>query len=327
MQRITDKGTPMILTITRPLCTFDLETTGVDVLRDRIVDVSVVRRTSTASGAPEETVLSSLINPGRQIPADATAVHHISDADVAQAPTFEAFAPKLFAFMAGSDLSGFNVQAFDIPLLAAEFKRAGFEWPAPGTRVIDTHLIFKRLLPHSLSAAVELFCSRPHADAHRAEADALAASDVLDGQLAFFADKLPRSADELAAWCATKEPGFVDCDGKLRWQGGEATFSFGKMLGLTLRSVARDDPGFLRWVMTKDFSAEVKGLCADALKGRFPVQEPTQDAAVAPQAPPAVPFAWHQGDRCCPRATKVHCVCIASWSCPVHGSHCFGSHD
>ena len=250
----------------RPLAFFDLETTGVDLMKDRVIDVCVMRRDT----AGVETIFSTLVNPGRPIPAEATSVHHITDEMVRDAPTFEAVASRLLEAFRDADLSGFNIAGFDVPLLGAEFKRVGIDWPAPGTRVIDQHLIFKRLVPHSLASALGLYCSRKHVDAHRAEADVLACADVLDGQVRFHQD-LPADADELAAWCATKEPGFVDFDGKLRWKNGEATFAFGKVQDQTLRNVAKHDPGFLRWVLGKDFSAEMKQIASDALAGKFPV--------------------------------------------------------
>jgi DNA polymerase-3 subunit epsilon len=257
------------LQVDRPLAIFDLETTGTDVARDKVVDICILR---VCPGGKDAETFGSLVHPERSIPAEATAVHGIGDEDVVDAPSFPQLAAELVKMFDGADLAGFNVLAFDIPLLTAEFQRCGIAWPEKTARVVDAHLIYKRKQPHDLASAVRLFARRFHDGAHRAQADVMATLDVLDGELAMYPE-LPRGTTALAEWCATKEPGFVDFDGKLRWRGGEAVFTFGKVQGLSLREVAKNDRGFLEWMVKKDFSTEVKSICLDALKGRFPTPE------------------------------------------------------
>lgn len=259
-----------MIKLERPLCIFDLEATGVNPLEDRVVDVCVLRKNPDGT----EDVFSSLVNPGVPIPAEASAIHKITDDMVKDQPRMIDLAPKLLEIFAGADVGGFNAAKYDIPLLAAELKRCGFDWPNAGTKVVDSFVIFARKERRDLTAAYKFYCKKDLTGAHRAEADVRATAEILWAQAEHYAD-LPKDVAGLDAWCSQIDPSRVDADGKFVWKGGEAAFGFGgKHKGKTLREVVRSDPGYLRWMVDKaDFSAAVKKICSDALEGNFPLKK------------------------------------------------------
>ena len=259
-----------MIKLDRPLCVFDLEATGVDPLQDRIVDICILRKEPDGS----ESVFNSLVDPGMPIPAEAVAVHKITDAMVAGQPSFKELAPKLLEVLEGADLAGFNALKFDIPMLAAEFKRAGFEWSSTGRRVADSFIIFARKERRDLAAAYKFYCGKEHAGAHRAEADVRATAEILFAQVERYAD-LPKDIAGIDAWCGQIDPSRVDAEGKFVWKGGEAVFGFGnKHKGKSLREVVRSDPGYVDWMVNKgNFSADVQRICREALDGNFPVKK------------------------------------------------------
>jgi DNA polymerase-3 subunit epsilon len=252
--------------LTRPLVVFDLETTGINPAEDRIVEAALV----TLQPDGSRTTKSWLVNPGRPIPAGAIAVHGIHDADVADAPSFDELAPEIAAAFDGCDLSGFHAERFDVPLLAAEFRRVGMTFPAPGTRIIDSRTIFVRQEPRSLDAAVSFYCDRSHDGAHRAEADAVAAADVLMAQLERYAD-LPGDIDALHAHLHPTDPNWIDSQGKVAWHSGEPVLTFGKHRDRPLRELVAEESNYLRWVLDKDFPEDTKSIIAEAIEGRYPV--------------------------------------------------------
>ncbi len=259
-----------MMKLDRPLCVFDLEATGTDVMQDRIVDVCVVRYEADGT----QSVFSSLVNPGVPIPPEATAIHHITDAMVAAEPTIKDLAPKLLEIFDGADLSGFNAGRYDIPLLHNELKRAGFEWVLTGRRIVDAFTIFQRKERRDLTAAYKFYCGKDHSGAHRAEADVRATAEILFAQVERYAD-LPKDVAGLDAFCNAVDPSRVDADGKFVWKSGEAAFGFGnKHKGKTLREVVTMDRGYISWMVDKgNFSADVVRICREALEGTFPVKK------------------------------------------------------
>lgn len=257
------------MNLDRPLCVFDLEATGVDPLNDRIVDICVLRRAPDGT----ETVFSSLVNPGVPIPAEASAIHKITDEMVKNEPRFVDLVPRILEALEGADLAGFNAVKYDIPLLAAEFKRAGVDWPGAGKRVVDSFVIFQRKERRDLTAAYKFYCGKDLAGAHRAEADVRATAEILWAQVERYED-IPKDTAKLSEWCAQIPAGRVDADGKFVWKGDEAAFGFGgKHKGKTLREVVRADPSYLRWMVDKaDFSEHVKKICRDALEEKYPAK-------------------------------------------------------
>lgn len=256
---------PKHLKLDRPLAFFDLETTGIDPATDRIVEISVLRVETDGS----EEIRTRRINPERPIPAAATAVHGISDADVRDAPTFREIARGLHAFLEGADLAGYNVSRFDAPLLAREFADCGFDLRLADRRIVDAMTIYHRKERRDLSAACKFYLDRPLDGAHSAEVDVRATADILDAQLERYSD-LPTTVGELEAWCRGGRTDGVDSSGKFIWRGGEAVFSFGKHQGEALRHVAGESPDYLEWILQSDFPPDTKALVADALRGRFP---------------------------------------------------------
>lgn len=202
------------------------------------------------------------MNPGVPIPPAATAVHGITDSDVAAAPPFAAVAPELFAALHGSDLAGFGVAGFDLPLLAAEFARVRLPFRVTGRRVVDVLALYRRLQPRDLASAVRAYLGRQHADAHSAAADVRAAAAVLDAQVGRHA--LPPTPAELHA--ALVE---VDVAGRFRLDdAGQVVFAFGKYAGQRLTAIAGRDPGYLRWMLGRPFLDDAHDLVRRALAGR-----------------------------------------------------------
>jgi DNA polymerase-3 subunit epsilon len=175
-------------------------------------------------------------------------------------------------FIAGCDLAGFGIARFDVPLLTHEFERAGLTYRIDSLRIVDALTIFHRKERRDLTAAVRFYCGRELADAHSAEADARAALDVLRGQVEKYAD-LPKDVDGLHAFCNPVDEDTVDPEGKLRWRDGEVIIAFGQKNGMTLRQMAASEPGYLKWMLNKDFSEQVKDIARNALDGVFPKRE------------------------------------------------------
>lgn len=253
------------LDLDRPLVIFDLETTGTDPGTDRIVEISLLRIEPGGDG----TLKTRRLNPGRPIPAEATAVHGIGDADVADAPEFRQVARSLLELLAGADLAGFNVARFDVPLLDREFRDVGLDLDLGARQVIDAMTIFHRMEPRDLSAAARFYLGRDHTGAHAAEADVVMTAEILDAQLERYGE-LPRKVDELAEWIRPRRPGAVDRDGKFVWQDGEVVVGFGKHQGKPLAAMVEEARDYLEWVLKSDFPEDAKGLVRDAFAGRFP---------------------------------------------------------
>ena len=257
----------MRLQLTAPLVFIDLESTGTNPRFDRIVEVAA---TKVFPDGHEES-FAHLVNPERLIPPESTAIHGIKDADVAGAPAFREIAVELLRFVQGCGLAGYGIVRFDLPLLVTEFGRAGIEYAPDTTKVIDAQLIFFRREPRTLAAALQLYCGREHTDAHGAEADVRATIDVLLGQLVRYPD-LPVDVEGLGHYCNPRDEDALVADNKLRWRGNDVVICFGQMKGRTLRELAKDNPAYLKWILNKDFSEEVKSIVRDALNGRLPLR-------------------------------------------------------
>ena len=213
----------MKLRLKRPLVFFDLEATGISTVADRIVQISVARYAPDV----ETDVRTRLINPEMPIPPESIEIHGITDADVADKPTFRQIAKSFFDYLDGCDLAGFNIIQFDIPLLIAEFARSGLAFSMAGRQVIDCYQIFRRMEPRTLEAALRFYCNEEHANAHDSEADVLATIKVLEGQLHKYPD-LPKDVDQLNERFNPHQGKYIDWEGKLRWEKGEAVLGFGK---------------------------------------------------------------------------------------------------
>lgn len=251
------------LELTRPLVAFDLETTGLDINTDRIVEISCIKLSPDGS----REVKTKRINPTIPIAAAATAVHGITDADVQDAPTFKQIARALFDFLNGCDLTGFNIEGFDLPLLRKEFERVGIVFPSDGVFVLDSWRIFLQREPRDLTAAYRFYCHKDLQHAHSAEADATAAADILLAQIARYED-MPLQLDALYAHC--KDPTWIDNDGKLMWRNDEAVMGFGKHKHRLLKEMVQNESGYLQWMAASNFSPTVVDIIKAAFRGEFP---------------------------------------------------------
>ncbi|MBO4632226.1 MAG: 3'-5' exonuclease [Lentisphaeria bacterium] len=263
----------------RPIIFFDLETTGVNLLTDRIVEISVLK--IFPDGTRE--VRTRRLNPEMHIPEEASAVHGIYDADVANEPTFRRVSKNLYIFFEDCDLGGYNILKFDIPMLTREFARSGLTFTTSGRRIVDAYNIFCRMEPRTLSAAYKFFCGKEMKDAHSAEADTLATYEIFEGEMQKYSrytpdqlpeevEKFPDNLDELHRFCNQNQMTAIDPEGRFRWKENEAVVAFGRNAGTPLRKIAVENPDFLRWIIRSDFSPEVKKIASDALKGEFPVK-------------------------------------------------------
>ena len=244
----------------RPLVVFDLETTGTKVQTDRIVEISLLKLLPDGTNQ----IKTRRLNPGIPIPAEATAIHGITDADVANESSFRQIARSLVAYLDGCDLCGYNVWNFDLRMLVNEFKRADVPFSVEGRHILDPCRLYHKREPRDLTAALKFYCRMEHEGAHGAEADVLAALLVLDSQVERYED-LPRTIPELHD--AMEYPDIVDPDGKFVRRGdGVIVFNFSEHSGKAVDDVARTEPSFLEWMIKKDFSDEAKGVAREALE-------------------------------------------------------------
>ena len=257
-----------LLKLDRPLVVFDIESTGINPTRDRIVEIAVLK--ITPEGESRSTVRR--LNPEMPIPAAASAVHGIYDADVADCPVFADIAEKLFHYLEGCDLAGYNLNAFDVPMLVTEFKRAGYDFSTEDRRIVDAYTIFCRMFPRTLTGAYKFFCGKDLEGAHGAAADTAATWEVILGELEKFPE-LPRETAGLASFCEQCDPDMVDRTRRFRWAGDDVIINFGKFAGRTLPDIAQNEPGFLRWIMRSEFPAEVQKIASDALIGKYPTRK------------------------------------------------------
>ena len=255
----------MNISTDKPLAFFDIEATGINFRTDRIIELAIVK---IQPGGDRETH-NFLFNPERPIPAEATAVHGIKDADVKDCPTFSQLAPKISAILEGCDLAGYNVIHYDIPLLQVEFERVAVPFDVEGRRIVDAQKIFHKKEPRDLTAALRFYCSDEHTGAHGALSDVEATIRVFEGQLARYQD-LPRDIDTLSEFCDQRDPSWADRKGRFKWINGELIINFGKKQGKLLRDIARFEPSFLRWMLSSNFPPDATTIARNALDGKFP---------------------------------------------------------
>ena len=242
----------MQLNLTKPICFFDLETTGINITNDRVVEISILK---VHPNGKEETY-TQRVNPTIPIPPQVTLVHGISDADVADKPTFKEIAKEVHQMIKDSDLGGFNSNRFDIPLLAEEMLRADIDFDMKNTQSIDVQTIFHKMEQRTLSAAYKFYCGKSLDDAHSAEADTLATYEVLKAQLDKY-DTLENDAKFLAEFSSRKK--FADFAGFITFnKEGQECFSFGKHKGKLVTEVLENEPGYFGWLLNADFPLYTK---------------------------------------------------------------------
>jgi DNA polymerase III subunit epsilon len=242
----------MNLNLTKPICFFDLETTGINITNDRIVEISVLK--VHPNGKEERHTW--LVNPTIPIPYEVTLVHGITDADVADKPTFKELAKEIYNLIKDSDLGGFNSNRFDIPLLAEEMLRAEVDFDMKNRVAIDVQNIFHKMEQRTLSAAYKFYCDKSLENAHSAEADTVATYEVLKAQLAKY-DELENDVKFLAEFSSRKE--FADFAGFISYnKKGEECFAFGKHKNKRVEDVLNEEPGYFGWLLNADFPLYTK---------------------------------------------------------------------
>lgn len=242
----------MKLNLRRPIVFFDLETTGVNVSTDRIVEISIMKL--HPDGKKE--IKTRRINPGIPIPKECTEIHGISDKDVKDEPTFKALAKSLAQFIGNSDLAGFNSNKFDIPLLVEEFLRAGIDFDMSNRKCVDVQTIFHKMEKRTLGAAYQFYCKKELENAHSAEADTVATHEILEAQLDRYED-LENDIDFLSEFSTQKKT--CDLMGRIVYnEEGIEVFNFGKHKGLPVEQILQKEPSYYSWMMDGDFPLYTK---------------------------------------------------------------------
>jgi len=242
----------MELKLTKPLVFFDLETTGVNIATDRIVEISILK--IYPNGNKESKTW--LVNPEIEIPEEASAIHGITNEKVVTEPTFKELAHNIHEMIEGADLAGFNSNRFDIPLLAEELLRVGIDFNMNNRKAIDVQVIFHKKEQRTLSAGYQFYCGKELDDAHSAEADTNATYEILKAQLDRYED-IGNSVDALSEYSShTKRADFAGFI--LLNDEGQEVFSFGKYKGRTVIEVLQENPGYHAWIQNADFPLYTK---------------------------------------------------------------------
>ena len=247
----------MNLNLKRPLAFIDLETTGINVSTDRIVELSVLK----ISPNGKEDWMSTRVNPEMAIPPKTTAIHGIKDEDVVNAPTFKEVARKLTAFLEGCDLAGYNAIKFDIPVLAEEFLRVNIDFNFRKRRYIDVQVIFYKKEQRTLAAAYQFYCKKELEGAHGSKADTAATFEVLKSQLDRYQD-LENDVEKLADFSSFNNN--VDFAGRIILDENDVEiFNFGKHKGKSVELVFNEEPAYYSWMMNGDFPLYTKKVLTE----------------------------------------------------------------
>jgi len=244
----------MKLNLNKPIAFFDLETTGINVTNDRIVEISILK--VLPDGA--EIIKSWRINPTIPIPEKASKIHGIYDADVIDKPCFSEVGKEINQFIDISDLAGYNSNKFDVPLLVEEFLRADIDFDIKKRKLIDVQVIFFKKEPRTLGAAYRFYCNKDHENAHSATADVLATYEVLKAQLEKY-DDLKNDVNHISKF--SSQINSADFAGMVLYnEDNKEIFNFGKYKGQTVESVFGKEPGYYNWIMNADFPLYTKKI-------------------------------------------------------------------
>ncbi|MCX4291921.1 MAG: exonuclease domain-containing protein [Odoribacter sp.] len=248
----------MNLNLANCIVFFDLETTGVNISKDRIVEISVLK--VHPNGKEEQRTIR--VNPEMPIPKEASEVHGIYDEDVKECPTFKEIAKELARFMEGCDLGGYNSNRFDVPLLAEEFLRVGVDFDMRKRKFVDVQTIFHKMEQRTLSAAYRFYCDKCLEDAHSAAADTTATYEVLKAQLERYGDKLENNIEFLSKFSTQNNT--VDFAGFIVYnEKGEEVFNFGKNKGVPVEKVLKEQPGYFSWIINSEFPLYTKKVLTE----------------------------------------------------------------
>jgi DNA polymerase-3 subunit epsilon len=242
----------MNLILKKPICFFDLETTGINISKDRIVEISILK--VFPNGTEESKTW--LVNPEMEIPEEVIAIHGITNEKIANEPTFKEIAKDVHNMIKDSDLGGFNSNRFDIPLLAEEMLRADMDFDMKSRVAVDVQTIFHKMEQRTLSAAYKFYCDASLEDAHSAEADTKATYEVLKAQLDRY-DNLENDSNFLAEFSSRNK--LADCAGFIAFnKNNEEYFSFGKHKGKLVTEILEKEPGYFGWLLNADFPLYTK---------------------------------------------------------------------
>ena len=248
----------MLLQLTRPICFIDLETTGINVSIDRIVEIAVIKISPDAS----KQVKRRLVNPEMPIPKGASDVHGITDEMIKDAPTFKQIANEVKQFIEGADMAGYNSNRFDIPMLNEEFLRAGISIDIESRKLLDVQKVFHMMEQRTLSAAYKFYCDKNLEDAHTAEADAMATYEVLEAQVKKY-PQLGNTVDAIVKF--TGEDQIIDFARRFVFENGVEVFNFGKHKGKPVVQVLKEEPQYYDWMMKGDFALHTKQKLTEIL--------------------------------------------------------------
>lgn len=242
----------MNLSLTKPLIIFDLETTGVDVSKDRIVEMYFIK---IHPDGKKET-MHYFVNPGMPIPKEASDIHGITDEKVANEPTFIELAPKVKQFVIHCDFGGFNANKFDFPLLCEELSRANIEFDYTKVKFVDALRIFHQMEPRNLTAAYKFYCGKTLSDAHSAAADTEATWEIIQAQIDHY-EQLEGNMEFLDK--LSKYSNHVDFAGRFKYnENNEVVFNFGKHKNIPVKTILEKEPGYYEWMMKGDFPKNTK---------------------------------------------------------------------
>ena len=248
----------MKLQLTRPICFLDLETTGINVSTDKIVEIALVKISTDGS----KIVKRKLINPEMPIPKVSSDIHGITNDMVKDAPTFKQVANEVKQFIEGADLAGYNSNRFDIPMLNEEFLRAGVPVDIESRKLLDVQKVFHMMEQRTLTAAYKFYCHKNLEDAHSAEADAVATWEILEAQL----EKYPQIGDTVESIVKfTGEDQIVDFARRFVIENGVEVFNFGKHKGKPVNQVLKEEPQYYDWMMKGDFALHTKQKLTEIL--------------------------------------------------------------
>lgn len=248
----------MKLQLNRPLAFIDLETTGVNISTDRIVEIAIVKINPDGT----RQVKRKLINPQMPIPPGSSEVHGITDDMVKDAPTFKQVANEVKQFIEGCDLGGYNSNRFDIPMLVEEFLRSGMEFSVDGKKLVDVQKVFHMMEQRTLSAAYKFYCQKTLEGAHSAEVDATATWEVLEAQVERY-PQIGNTVDSIVKF--TGEDDIIDFARRFVRENGVEIFNFGKHKGKPVAQVLKEEPQYYDWMMKGDFAMNTKQKLTEML--------------------------------------------------------------